>query len=267
MIDISKYYAKEGEKPLDNIPADGGLAGIFRTVACIGDSLSSGEFESTDENGNRGYHDMFEYSWGQYFARLVGSKVYNFSRGGMTAHEYYESFADLNHLWDEDKLCQCYIMALGINDIFWLKMPLGTVDDICIEDPEKNNPDTFAGWYGKILQRYRAMQPKSRFFLMTLLHNDDPEYDAQVDAHAQLLYAIAEKFEYTYIIDFAKYGPVQDAEYRRNFYLDSHLNPAGYLLTSRMVAAYMDYIIRNNPEDFAQVGFIGQPFHNRKAKW
>ena len=32
-------------------------------IGCIGDSLSSGEFESLDEAGNRGYHDMFEYSW------------------------------------------------------------------------------------------------------------------------------------------------------------------------------------------------------------
>ena len=63
------------------------------------------------------------------------------------------------------------------------------------------------------------------------------------------------------------FSPVQDAEYRRNFYLGGHLNAAGYLLTSRMVAAYMDYIIRNHPEDFAQVGFIGGDVHYIGAKW
>ena len=35
-----------GEKPLDQLILNGGFCGIFRTIACIGDSLSSGEFES-----------------------------------------------------------------------------------------------------------------------------------------------------------------------------------------------------------------------------
>ena len=42
----------EEEKPLDRLITDGGFCGIFRTIACIGDSLSSGEFESlVEENG------------------------------------------------------------------------------------------------------------------------------------------------------------------------------------------------------------------------
>ena len=72
-MDITKYYGNPDEKPLDIIKPDGGFFGIFRTVGCIGDSLSSGEMESLDENGNRGYHDYFEYSWGQYMARAAGN--------------------------------------------------------------------------------------------------------------------------------------------------------------------------------------------------
>ena len=59
-----------------------------RTVACIGDSLSSGEFEAAAEKGSS-YPDMYEYSWGQFMARMCGCKVYNMSRGGMTAKEYW----------------------------------------------------------------------------------------------------------------------------------------------------------------------------------
>lgn len=266
-MDIKQYYADPSEKPLDRMPADGGFAGIFRTIGCIGDSLSSGEFESLDENGNRGYHDMFEYSWGQYLGRLIGSKVYNFSRGGMTATEYMKSFAEANDYWNEDKLCQCYIIALGVNDLFGLKMELGSTKDIDTEDWTKNNTDTFAGCYAQIIGRLKTMQPKARFFLMTMLHEGGEEHDRIVDAHAALLHEIAGVFDFTYVIDFAKYAPVYDAEFRQNFYLGGHLNSAGYLLTSRMVASYMDYIIRNHPDDFTQVGFIGHPFHNRDAKW
>ena len=164
IMDMTKYYAIEGEKPLDNIPADGGFAGIFRTIGCIGDSLSSGEFESRDENGNPGWHDMFEYSWGQYLGRLIGSKVYNFSRGGMTAKEYMESFAESKGYWNPDKLCQCYIIALGVNDILNRHMPVGTIADICLDDYTKNNTETFAGCYAQIIQRILTMQPKARFF-------------------------------------------------------------------------------------------------------
>ena len=226
-MDITKYYAIPGENPLDNIPADGGFAGIFRTVGCVGDSLSSGEFESLNEEGQRGYHDMFEYSWGQYLGRLIGARVYNFSRGGMTAKEYMESFAEANDFWNPDKRCQCYILALGVNDLFGRKMPLGSVDDICTADWTKNNTETFAGWYAQIIGRLLTIQPKARFFLMTMLHSGDPEHDRVVDEHAALLHEIAKVFDFTYVMDMAKYAPVQDAQYRRNFYLGGHLNAAG----------------------------------------
>ena len=90
-MDITRYIKNEGEKPLDRVISDGGFCCVFRTLACVGDSLSSGELESLNEEGKKGYHDYFEYSWGQYIAREAGCKVYNFSRGGMTTMEYCES--------------------------------------------------------------------------------------------------------------------------------------------------------------------------------
>jgi len=58
-MDIDQFYSRPNEKPLDQILADGGFCGIFRTIGCIGDSLSSGEFESY-ENGVKGYHGYFD---------------------------------------------------------------------------------------------------------------------------------------------------------------------------------------------------------------
>ncbi len=46
-MDITKFYANPDERPLDVIKPDGGFTGIFRTMAFVGDSLSSGEFESS----------------------------------------------------------------------------------------------------------------------------------------------------------------------------------------------------------------------------
>lgn len=35
------------------------------------------------------------------------------------------------------------------------------------------------------------------------------------------------------------------------------MTPTGYILSARMIESYIDYIVRKNPEDFSQVGFIG----------
>ncbi len=267
-MDMSKFYLGENEKPLDRIVDDGGFTGIFRTIGFIGDSLSSGEFESLDKEGNHNYHDMFEYSWGQYIARAAGLTAYNFSRGGMTASEYMNGFAESKGFWDRDKICQAYVMALGVNDIINCRQPIGTTDDINLDDWTKN-AKTFAGYYGAIIQRYREMQPKSRFFLVTMVHDSGwgEENNRLIDAHADILYKIAEKFDFCYVIDLAKYGPVYDAKFHDNFFLGGHLNAAGYQFTGKMISSYIDYIIRSNPEDFTQVGFIGTNFYHRDKKW
>ena len=64
-MDLTKLLDIPGEKPLDNLATDGGFCGIFRRIACIGDSLSSGEFEGINAEGQKTYHDYFDYSWGQ----------------------------------------------------------------------------------------------------------------------------------------------------------------------------------------------------------
>jgi hypothetical protein len=46
-------------------------------------------------------------------------------------------------------------------------------------------------------------------------------------------------------------------EFKEKFYLEDHMNPAGYRLTGIMIASYIDYIIRSDFRAFKQVGFIG----------
>ena len=89
-------YAKE-EKPLDRLVDGYSFTSVFRRMAFIGDSLSSGEFETCDPEGNKRYHDLYEYSWGQYIARKNGLKAYSFSRGGMTAKEKRDLKAKLKN--------------------------------------------------------------------------------------------------------------------------------------------------------------------------
>ena len=263
-MNINDLFLKN-EKPLDNYITDGGFCGIFRTIGCIGDNLSSGEMESRTEEGIPGWHDYYEYSWGQYIARNVGSKVYNFSRGGMTGEEYCEKFAAANNFWSPKFECQAYIIALGVNEILQ-KKELGCIKDIDVGD-WNNNKKTFAGYYGQIIQRLKEIQPKAKFFLMTIPDDIDKEREEEQNKHQKLLYQMADIFDNTYVLDFRKYAPKYDAEFKKNFYLGGHLNASGYLLTAHMVESYIDYIIRHNMEDFKQIAFVGSEFYNCNEKW
>lgn len=260
-MELKNIFENENEKPLDAIPEDGGYTAIFRTIACVGDSLSSGEFEANNGNGGSSWHDMYEYSWGQFLGRACGSKVYNLSRGGMSAKEYCDTFADANGYWNPKYAAQCYIMALGVNDLLGLHQRVGSCDDINSEDPD--NRETFAYYYAKIIERYKKIQPRAKFFLMTMPResSDDDNRRSLKIQHRELLHSFAEKYDNTYVLDLFEYAPEYDEKFKENFYLRGHMNPQGYLLTAKMTAAYIDYIIRHNMRDFKETGFIGTDLH------
>ena len=259
------YYINNEEKPLDNLVDDGGFVKIFRKIAFVGDSLSSGEFEALDSQNKRSYHDMFEYSWGQYIARMCGSVGYNFSRGGMTTKEYCESFANQKGFWDKDKACQAYVIALGVNDILTAHMEIGSVQDINLQNYSENKP-SFMGYYAKIIQRYKEIQPNAKFFLVSMVRHHDKEWAKKelLESHKDALYALADLFENVYVIDLYTYLPEYTKEFWDNYGLHGHLNPMGYIFTAKVICSYMDYIIRHNLKAFKQTAFIGTPMYDNK---
>lgn len=263
-MDITKFYGNPEEKPLDNLVTDGGFCGIFRTIGCIGDSLSSGELETKDEEGIVGYHDFYEYSWGQYMARTLGNKVYNFSRGGMTAKDFCDSFAEKCGVYKPENLCQAYIIALGVNDIT-RGYEIGDPEKISVSERRDPADESILAYYAQIVRTIKSKQPDAKIFLMTIPFNDTKteERIAREDAWAEAIRKFAEKTSNTYVLDFRKYAPVYNQKFMDTFFL-GHMTPAGYLLTAKMVMSYIDYIIRNNHEDFSQVGFIGTPYKYRK---
>lgn len=251
-------FAPADEKPLDRLVHDGGFCSIFRSIACVGDSLSSGEFESILPDGKKLYHDFYWYSWGQYIARACGSTVRNFSRGGMTASNYCNAFAESRGFWDPALACQAYIVALGCNDVVNQKQEMGSTGDVCMEDWRKNRP-TFAGYYAQIIQRYKEIEPRAKFFLVTLPRDHREERAPIAQAHRKLMYDLAELFENCYVIDLWQYAPVYGPEFRSLFFMGGHMNPCGYVLTSQFMISYIDYIVRHNMQDFKEVGYIGSP--------
>lgn len=277
-MNINEYIehltsAPADEKPLDRMVDGGGLTSIFRTIAVIGDSLSSGEFQAMNKEGTKwSYHDMFEYSWGQYIAREAGCTVYNFSRGGMTAMEYMKSFGANQSFFDVKKAAQAYIIALGVNDLINRKFELGKLGDTWdgnVAVDMAQDKTTFCAFYCALIERYKEIQPDAKFFLMSMPKGtgEKPEDDEKRAAHNALLHELAGKYKNTYVIDLYTYMPANAGDYRKLFYLAGHLNPMGYMFTAKVVMSYIDYIIRHNYEDFIQVPFIGTGTHHYGAKW
>lgn len=262
---------KVNENPLANIIKDGGYTAIFRTIGFIGDNFSSGAHESLDQDGKRGYHDYYEYSWGQFIARTCGLTAYNFSRGGLTAKSFLE-YASSVKCFIPKKACQAYVIALGANDINHMNNAetypggFGSIKDVDFYGYNNNKP-TFVGYYVKIIQKIRELQPKTRIFVVTPPTEVPENENKQLyyDKIAEFLRALPSYFEFLYLIDLRKYAPLYDIEFKKKYFCGWHMSAMGYKFTADMISTYIDYIIRNNYEDFKQVAFIGTNFTFEKA--
>lgn len=262
-MDWKKELYGEDEKPLDRLVDGYSYTSIFRKIAFIGDSLSSGEFESKNEEGKNTYHDMFEHSWGQHIARKNGLTAYNFSRGGMTAKWYMESFAEENGFWNKELACPAYVIALGYNDLYCNKCEFGSFDDIDPNDYRNNKP-TYIGQYAAIIAKYKEISPEAKFFLVTFCnYPDKPHLFERTHNMVDAMYRFAEMFDNTYVLDLYKYGPEYDETFRKYNFMYGHMSPTGYVFTARMIDSYIDYIIRHNPQDFKTVGFIGTDIYHK----
>lgn len=251
-----QFLPNPEERPLDRLLPDGGLCSTLRTIGCVGDSLSSGEFEEYLLDGTTLFNDMYEHSWGQYLARICGNKVYNFSKGGMSAKEYCETFAEGRGFWDPALACEAYIIALGVNDIINLGQEVGSKADIDFDDWRNNKP-TFMGYYGQLVLRLKEISPRAKFFFVTIPRDTrGDERKEKIDRQVAAVYSLAEVFSNAYVIDLNRYAPVYDEAFYNQFFLGTHMNPAGYYLTAKMMISYIDYIIRNNMADFCDSAYI-----------
>ena len=262
----------DNERPLDTVKTDGGFTGIFRTFGAIGDSLSSGELESLTEDGNRGYHDIYEYSWGQFIAEKSRMKCFNFSRGGLTARTFNE-FEEQGKLLAGNP-CQAYIIALGVNDRTAVVNGSEKYGDISTDvdfDDYRNNANTVIGNYFKIIQKIKEISPKSRIFLTTppvdFWESEDKTLTEFRDKFADFVRSIPSYFPWIYVMDLRKYCPPFDEKMREKYYCGGHLNVLGYKYVADVFSSYMDYIIRKNYEDFKQTGFIGTDLYYCEDKW
>ena len=269
------------DNPLSSIRRDAGFGSIIRKWGIIGDSLSSGEMQCYDNTSTSSSDykliDMYQYSWGQQFARLIGADAYNFSNGGQTAWGWLksqgtihdESFiggvggGDWNLAKQDAYKKDAYIIALGVNDRAKIEngdYVLGATSEIVSYDGTDSdiddtsvNPKSFVRYYAGIIQRVKSIQPKAKIFCVTPLGSN----------YAEIAQAIRDIVEYyssdgVYLIDLYNYIP---KEYNVDGYmLNGHLSPMGYTYTAYMINTYIDWIIRNNGSAFRDTALIGTKY-------
>ena len=244
--------------PLVNLLENGGYINIFNKIACIGDSLTEGVFEYT-ENGEVKYAGKpqgFEpYSYPSQLARMTGATVGNYGVGGATAKSWLETTACTDCFKEENK-SQAYIIALGTNDTNYD----GDVNTDIDVSNYNNNADTFVGNYAKIIQKCRELQPKAKIFVVTIPKTRTDYHNAWTTGNSKIK-SVAEKLG-VYVLDIYTYSESYDNpdEYKKHFYTGGHRNAIGYKRTAMEYATYISWIIYNNPNDFRNAQFIGMDY-------
>lgn len=254
----TKLVKLSATNPIEKVRYDCGLLAIFKTIGVIGDSLASGEMQGYDANGNMVFEDMYEFSWGQQIAKMTGVDVFNFSQGGQYAKGWMTG--NTARTWDAGDIAggahsnkkQCYFIGLAHNDKRMVEnntytAGIGTVEDIDDSDYTQN-ADSYVGWYARIIQSIKSIEPRSYIFCITPPLSEYAAYSEQIRN-------IVEHFagQRVYLIDIATYGNSGS----QLMWMNSHLSAAGYLYFAYLIANYTDYLIRKNETDFKYTSLVG----------
>lgn len=248
-LDFYKY-------PLEKIIKDGGLCKTFKSIMCIGDSLTEGVFDYND-GGLTNWAVISEYSYPTQLGRILGNNIVNAGNGGTTCKTWYNSMADTYLISGQN--CDAYIIALGTNDIGDSGEFVGNIaTDIDLSD-YNNNADNSVGYYARIIQRILSINSKAKIFCVTIpnTRNGSNRYGAneKIRDIANLLNC--------YIIDLECYyvnnGEVNN--FKSKYYNGGHLNALGYLNLAYVYSTYIDYIIKTNISDFKEIQFIDTDYN------
>ena len=236
--------------PLKVIKETPGYARMFKTIGCIGDSVTKGYVTSSS-----GGVDLVDYSFPSYLEKICGNKVYNWGVSGATSKSWLEGYkGSTAHIecFDGNHKCDAYIIGLGGNDGKNNDVPVGSLDDI--KENYNDNPNTFYGNMDKIIRKIKEIQPKAKIFLTTYLIYKL----SRIPPYEEATRILATKYDNCYLLDLHLYGEKHCNDYD---YSDSHhQNALGYLKKAHMIATYIDWVVRNNKADFMNVQFISTDY-------
>ena len=145
---------------------------MFRTIAGLGDSYTEGDLVTS---GNT-WTTITGINYLDSIAKRNGITANNYGSGGANTNTYLERQAFANCLSATPS--DLYMICFGINDAS-VEMTVGTTADI--KEDYTENPNTFCGNYGRILDQLIAHAPSAKIILV-MPWPTDADYSAYNEA-------------------------------------------------------------------------------------
>ena len=203
---------------------------VFNSILCIGDSLTEGVFNYSENGGGLGIRG--QYSYPTQLAKITGCNITNWGISGATTQSWYENKISISK-W---QWYDCAIINLGANDI------------------EKNGVTALSSkqYLQKIIDKLKEDNSNIKIFLATVVpayYNKDSEWYSTIN---QTRYELSRTNENCYFVDLSKYSETGDEVYHYG-----HLTALGYRKEAEEIAAYISKIIAENIKEFKWVQHIG----------
>lgn len=229
-----KYLPEESS----NIYCDykGNEFSLFNKCLCIGDSMTSGTFNYSQQGQGDGYIEMAKYSYPTFLKKLTGVETVNMGVGGYTSVQWWNAYKDEDLSGYDIALIQ-----LGINDL-----SLGGWTQASI--------DAFTN----IINKLKAENTGIKIFITTII----PALAYPKSRHSAISAGIRTLVqslndENVILADLAIYGHTADSV----AYSCGHLSAYGYLRLARDWKGIVGYIVNTNKNLFRKVQFIGTNYN------
>lgn len=217
-LKILSFEEYQRQKAIQNQNAFSSIS-IFQKIGVCGDSFASGSIYYPDKTGWTGNSEM---SWPKILGRKAGAEVQCFSKGGLATRDWLtEQAYGLPKLLKSSPK-DLYILSFGINDYKQVfgqdkTLPLGSEEDF--REKYTDNPESFFGCYGKIINSIQEYSPDSKIVVLSVARPWERKMDEYIER-------IADYFNLPYI-----YLPNDDYFISPDFYtkmIENHPTAVGY---------------------------------------
>ena len=221
----------------------------FKKFGVIGDSLSVGHFSNTSTRN-------LWYSWPQSVARMHGNTAINFGKSGDSVltwwHESAETGKDL--LGASGNKCQAYVIALGVNDTGWRNVPLGSFNDIDLNN-YNNNKETWYGGYARIIQYINSINPNAIIFCLTNVWTNSEKSHQFDDAIKEIL-ANETLGKQCLLVDMVANYAVEFNAFKNKYAMNGHNNANGYAIGGRIIDMAIGETFADSKFETVDIGLI-----------
>ena len=158
------------------------LMQIFQKYTTVGDSLMAGYTSVDGVTIGSAVSRESNNNWVGYIEKRIGQQLTNLAIGSSTTHHWRygdgpsapEYVADIN---DANIKTDCYIIALGVNDI-GQSVPVGTSADVKVDYNE--NGDSYYGNYDFIIRKLLYFNPYAHILCFTIPKDTATNYNVAI---------------------------------------------------------------------------------------